>query len=625
MTLFGRDSLITVVDGAARRPRPGPRHPADAGPLPGPGGRPAQRGGARSHPARDALRRGVVALARRRHHLLRHGRRHPAVRDAARRAAPVGPGPRGGRRAAAPRRPGHRLDRELRRPRRRRLRRVPAHVGPGPAQPGLEGLLRRRSASPTAGSPTPPIALCEVQGYVYGAYLARAYFAGEQGDVARSAGLRRPGRRAEGRLQPGLLAGGQGLARHGPRRDKRPIDALTSNMGHCLWTGILDDDKADARGRAGCCRPDLFSGWGVRTLATSMVGYNPISYHCGSVWPHDNAIVAAGLMRYGYRREAQRVIMAILDAAVAAGRPAAGAVQRAGAHGAARWWCRYPTSCSPQAWAAASPLLMLRTLLRLDPWVPRGQGLAAARPARADRAPAGGPHPARRRPGVGRGRRRQGGGRRPAAPTSSSSTPRGTRSPAASTRWPAGPRTSETRAVSDRGGPLSRSGTGRGAARSARSRRRTPSGKRRKANCRSRSPASMARYRASAWLAGPARHSSQCPMRRLYSASGPPMSSPSVSRPEVPRPRPGRDVAVPRGVGGRSSVWRGPRRRGAGHAGPAVRPMAGQSPARAATSPGRSTPGGGAARCRSWCRRRGPAAPACRPAGRRRGGPRSSG
>ncbi len=144
MTLFGRDSLLTAWMALLVDPElalgtlqtlarfQGQRCPA------------LQRGGARPHPARDALRRGVLAVARRRHHLLRHRRRHPAVRDAARGAAPVGPGPRGGRRAAAPRRPGHRVDRALRRPRRRRLRGVPAHLGPGPAQPGLEGHQRRR-------------------------------------------------------------------------------------------------------------------------------------------------------------------------------------------------------------------------------------------------------------------------------------------------------------------------------------------------------------------------------------------------------------------------------------------------------------------------------------------------
>jgi glycogen debranching enzyme len=142
-------------------------------------------------------------------------------------------------------------------------------------------------------------------------------------------------------------------------------------MGHCLWTGIVDADKADAIAKK-LMSPEMFSGWGVRTLGSSMVGYNPLSYHCGSVWPHDNAIVAAGLMRYGHVRSAQRIIMAMLDAAVAQG----GRLPELFS-GLDRLELPivvpYPTSCSPQAWSAASPLLMLRTLLRLDPWVPRGK------------------------------------------------------------------------------------------------------------------------------------------------------------------------------------------------------------------------------------------------------------
>ncbi len=130
-------------------------------------------------------------------------------------------------------------------------------------------------------------------------------------------------------------------------------------------------DKADLVARK-LLSPDLFSGWGIRTLGASMVGYNPLSYHCGSVWPHDNAIIAAGLMRYGYVREAQRVIMAMIDAAVAQG----GRLPELFS-GLDRMELplvvAYPTSSSPQAWAAASPLLMLRTMLRLDPWVPRGK------------------------------------------------------------------------------------------------------------------------------------------------------------------------------------------------------------------------------------------------------------
>ena len=217
----------------------------------------------------------------------------------------------------------------------------------------------------------PPIALAEVQGYTYGAYLARAFFAAEQGDTALATDLRSRAAELKVAFNRDFWLDDKGWLAMGLDREKRPLDALTSNMGHCLWTGILDADKADVVARK-LTGPDLFSGWGVRTLGASMVGYNPISYHCGSVWPHDNAIVAAGLMRYGYVREAQRVIMGILDAAVAQG----GRLPELFS-GLERMELpvvvSYPTSCSPQAWAAASPLLMLRTLLRLDPWVPRGK------------------------------------------------------------------------------------------------------------------------------------------------------------------------------------------------------------------------------------------------------------
>jgi len=216
-----------------------------------------------------------------------------------------------------------------------------------------------------------PIALCEVQGYVYGAYLARAYFAGEQGDHQLQNDLRRKAAQLKVDFNRDFWLEDKGWLAMGLDRDKKPIDALTSNMGHCLWTGILDADKATIVAKR-LVSHDMFTGWGVRTLATSMHGYNPISYHCGSVWPHDNALVAAGLMRYGFVREAQRVIMGMLDAAMSQG----GRLPELFS-GLDRiempTVVAYPTSCSPQAWAAASPLLMLRTLLRLDPWVPRGK------------------------------------------------------------------------------------------------------------------------------------------------------------------------------------------------------------------------------------------------------------
>ncbi|HUQ40130.1 MAG TPA: glycogen debranching N-terminal domain-containing protein [Acidimicrobiales bacterium] len=216
-----------------------------------------------------------------------------------------------------------------------------------------------------------PIALAEVQAYVYGAYLARAHFADEAGDEATAARFRHKATDLKEAFNRDFWLEDRQWFAVGLDPDKRPIDSLTSNLGHCLWAGIVDEDKAAAVA-AHLVSPAMFSGWGVRTLATTMGGYNPISYHCGSVWPHDNAIVAAGLMRYGFVTEAQDVIMAMVDAGVTQG----GRLPELFS-GLARdefpTVVSYPTSCSPQAWAAGSSLLFLRTLLRFDPWVPHGR------------------------------------------------------------------------------------------------------------------------------------------------------------------------------------------------------------------------------------------------------------
>ena len=216
-----------------------------------------------------------------------------------------------------------------------------------------------------------PIALAEVQGYAYAAYVARAGIAERAGETGmaerwadRAAALRVSFNRDFWLPEQGWFA-------LGLDRDKRPIDSLASNIGHCLWTGIVDEDKAEMVAEH-LLSPEMFTGWGVRTLASSMAAYNPMSYHNGSVWPHDNALIAAGLMRYGYVEHAQRIASGLIDAAARFG----GRLPEL--------FCGfdrtefetpvpYPTSCSPQAWAAASPLLLLRTLLRLDPDVPSGR------------------------------------------------------------------------------------------------------------------------------------------------------------------------------------------------------------------------------------------------------------
>ncbi|HUP85108.1 MAG TPA: glycogen debranching N-terminal domain-containing protein [Acidimicrobiales bacterium] len=225
-----------------------------------------------------------------------------------------------------------------------------------------------------------PVALCEVQGYVYGAYLARAHFADEDGEASVAARYRSKAAALKEAFNRDFWLPERGWFAMALDDRKRPVDALASNMGHCLWTGIVDEDKA-AHVAAHLVGPDMFSGWGIRTLGASMVGYNPISYHCGSVWPHDNALIAAGLMRYGHVAEAQRVVLAMLDAASTQG----GRLPELFTGLDREEYptvVSYPTSCSPQAWAAGSPLLFLRTLLRFDPWIPSGKvSVAPAVPA----------------------------------------------------------------------------------------------------------------------------------------------------------------------------------------------------------------------------------------------------
>ncbi|HEX7277629.1 MAG TPA: glycogen debranching N-terminal domain-containing protein [Acidimicrobiales bacterium] len=217
----------------------------------------------------------------------------------------------------------------------------------------------------------PPIALCEVQGYVYAAYLARAHFAEEAGDTELAVDYRARANDLKVQFNRDFWLPRQGWYAMGLDCDKRPIDALASNMGHCLWTGIVDEERAPLVAER-LMSPEMFSGWGIRTLATTMFGYNPISYHIGSIWPHDNALIAAGLMRYGFADEASRVIKGLLDAATHFdhGLPELfGGLSRDDVP----FPVSYPSSCKPQAWAAASPLLFLRTLLRFDPWVPHGK------------------------------------------------------------------------------------------------------------------------------------------------------------------------------------------------------------------------------------------------------------
>lgn len=211
-----------------------------------------------------------------------------------------------------------------------------------------------------------PRATCELQGYAYdakirGARLARHVW----DDPALADRLEQDAAELKDRFNRDFWVEQGEYFAVALDADGRRVDSLTSNNGHLLWSGIVDDSKAPAVA-AHLVGQHLYSGWGVRTLAEGEARYNPIGYHVGTVWPFDNSFIAWGLRRYGFKEEAARVADGILDAAqFFAGRlpEAFGGYPRE----MTKYPVQYPTACSPQAWSSGAPLLLLRTMLGLEP------------------------------------------------------------------------------------------------------------------------------------------------------------------------------------------------------------------------------------------------------------------
>jgi glycogen debranching enzyme len=209
-----------------------------------------------------------------------------------------------------------------------------------------------------------PIALVEVQGYVFDAKRRMAKLARMRGEPEFAARLEAEAEALRVRFEKAFWVEDQRYYALGLDGDKRPADAIGSNAGQCLWTGIIDPKRArDVADRL--LEPSMFSGWGVRTYAAGQPGYNPIGYHTGSVWPHDTSLIAAGLKRYGFDDESNRVVSDVFRAA-----------QHFPEYRLPELFCGfdrdhaatpvpYPVACSPQAWAAGASFLFLETMLGL--------------------------------------------------------------------------------------------------------------------------------------------------------------------------------------------------------------------------------------------------------------------
>jgi glycogen debranching enzyme len=224
----------------------------------------------------------------------------------------------------------------------------------------------------TGRIPEAPIALAEVQGYVFDAKRRMAGLARVRGEADLAVRLDAEADALAARFEAAFWVEDQRYYAMALDRDKRQCDALGSNAGQCLWSGIVSPDRArDVVDRL--LGPSMFSGWGIRTLAADQPGYNPIGYHTGTVWPHDTSLIAAGLKQYGFDDASNQLASQLMEAA-----------QRFADYRLPELFCGfdkaeshtpvpYPVACSPQAWAAGSSFLFLQTMLGLRAHADRGE------------------------------------------------------------------------------------------------------------------------------------------------------------------------------------------------------------------------------------------------------------
>ena len=213
-----------------------------------------------------------------------------------------------------------------------------------------------------------PIALCEVQAYVFAAKRGAAEIARALGDTGTRGRARARGRgaaRSASRTASGSTS--SAATRSRSTAAKQPCRVLSSNAGHALFAGIASPERAARLARLLTGR-SFFSGWGVRTIAAGEARYNPMSYHNGSVWPHDNALIALGLARYGHKEEVLKIFRGLTEAAIYDEFRRLPELFCGFSRRRKRGPTAYPVACSPQAWAAAAPfaLIAAATGLELD-------------------------------------------------------------------------------------------------------------------------------------------------------------------------------------------------------------------------------------------------------------------
>lgn len=214
--------------------------------------------------------------------------------------------------------------------------------------------------------PDPPIALCEVQGYVFDAKMRTSELFSVLGMSDRAKSLRKEALVLREKFEKSFWMEDKAYYAEALDKDKRQVDAVTSNAGHLLWSGMIAGDRARLVAER-LIAVDMLSGWGIRTMSSKEAAFNPMSYHNGSIWPHDNAIIMNGLLRYGIIGPARELVVQLNDA-----------VQRFPRRTPPELFCgfskknsripiAYPRSNAPQAWASGAVHLLIRTMLGFEP------------------------------------------------------------------------------------------------------------------------------------------------------------------------------------------------------------------------------------------------------------------
>src|SRR5947208_15530108 len=212
----------------------------------------------------------------------------------------------------------------------------------------------------------PPIALCEVQGYVYAAKKAAARLSRALGNEKDGDRLESEAAQLRERFENAFWCEDLGIYALALDKEKRACRVRSSNAGHSLFSGIASLEHGTRTART-LLEPYFFSGWGIRTLASGEARYNPLSYHNGSVWPHDNALIGSGLAAYGFKKLAGKILLALLDVSSSMELNRLPelfcGLER---EGPGEGPTLYPVACSPQAWAAAAPFLLIQACLGLN-------------------------------------------------------------------------------------------------------------------------------------------------------------------------------------------------------------------------------------------------------------------